>query len=151
MARSKSINLNPNSGFPRLHYPWGRRRGGGGATNLSESLLVYQLNRILCELDNKQSLWQLLLTNIIVITKITSHINKLLCQKSCHGFNGHSVYILIFCLVHIFLSGESLGQWSLVGYSPSGLTESDVTEVIQHAHKDSLSTQSRLVATSNSN
>ena len=35
----------------------------------------------------------------------------------------------------VFLPGESYGQRSLVGYSPEGLKESDMTEVIiQHTH-----------------
>ena len=33
----------------------------------------------------------------------------------------------------VFLSGESHGQRSLVGYSPWGHTESDTTEVTLHA------------------
>ena len=33
----------------------------------------------------------------------------------------------------IFLPGESHGQRSLVGYSPWGRTESDMTETTQHA------------------
>ena len=33
----------------------------------------------------------------------------------------------------VFLTGESHGQRSLVGYSPWGCKESDMTEVIQHA------------------
>ena len=32
------------------------------------------------------------------------------------------------------LPGESRGQRSLVGYSPWGHTESDMTEATQHAH-----------------
>ena len=34
----------------------------------------------------------------------------------------------------VFLSGESHGQKSLASYSPSGLKESDVTEVTENAH-----------------
>ena len=34
----------------------------------------------------------------------------------------------------VFLPGESHGQRSLVGYSPWGGKESDMTEVIYHAH-----------------
>ena len=34
-----------------------------------------------------------------------------------------------------FLPGESHGQKSLVGYSPQGCTESDVTEVTYHARR----------------
>ena len=33
-----------------------------------------------------------------------------------------------------FLPGESHGQRSLVGYSPEGHKESDMTEVTEHAH-----------------
>ena len=33
----------------------------------------------------------------------------------------------------VFLPGESHGQRSLVGYSPEGCTESDMTEVTEHA------------------
>ena len=39
----------------------------------------------------------------------------------------------------VFLSGESYGQRSLVGYSPEGLKEPDMTEVmIQHTHHSKL-------------
>ena len=38
----------------------------------------------------------------------------------------------------VFLPGESQGQRSLVGYSPWGSTESDTTEVTQHACMDDL-------------
>ena len=34
----------------------------------------------------------------------------------------------------VFLSGESHGQRNLVGYSPQGQKESDMTEVTAHAH-----------------
>ena len=34
----------------------------------------------------------------------------------------------------VFLPGESQGQRSLVGYSPQSCTESDMTELIQHAY-----------------
>ena len=34
----------------------------------------------------------------------------------------------------VFLSGESHGQGSLVGYSPWGCKELDMTEVTQHGH-----------------
>ena len=36
--------------------------------------------------------------------------------------------------IPVFLSGESHGQKSLASYSPSGLKESDVTEVTENAH-----------------
>ena len=36
----------------------------------------------------------------------------------------------------LLLPGESHGQRSLVGYSPWGCKESDMTEVTQHAHRD---------------
>ena len=38
----------------------------------------------------------------------------------------------------MFLPGESHGERSLAGYSPSGLTESDMTEVTAHTHKRGL-------------
>ena len=34
----------------------------------------------------------------------------------------------------VFLSGDSHGQKSLVGYSPQGCKESDTTEATDHAH-----------------
>ena len=34
----------------------------------------------------------------------------------------------------VFLPRESHGQWSLVGYSPKGRKESNMAEMIQHAH-----------------
>ena len=34
----------------------------------------------------------------------------------------------------LFLSGESPGQWSLVGYNPWGHKESDTTEVTEHVY-----------------
>ena len=34
-----------------------------------------------------------------------------------------------------FLPGESHGQWSLVGYSPWGHSESDKTEMTKPAHR----------------
>ena len=36
--------------------------------------------------------------------------------------------------IPVFLPGASRGQRSLVGYSPEGHKESDMTEVTEHAH-----------------
>ena len=38
----------------------------------------------------------------------------------------------------VFLPGESYGQKSLEGYSPWGRTESDMTEVTEHAYSTSI-------------
>ena len=38
----------------------------------------------------------------------------------------------------VFLPGESHGQRSLVGYSPRGHKESDMTEAIEPAHSSSM-------------
>jgi len=38
----------------------------------------------------------------------------------------------------VFLPGESYGQRSLVGYSPLGHKESDMTEVTEHTRKPDL-------------
>ena len=37
--------------------------------------------------------------------------------------------------IPIFLPGECHGQRNLVGYSPWGCKESDMTEVTEHTHK----------------
>ena len=43
-------------------------------------------------------------------------------------------------LTPVFLPGESLGQRGLVGYSPWGCKESDMTEVTKHAHTRTFTT-----------
>ena len=41
----------------------------------------------------------------------------------------------------VFLPRESLGQWSLAGYSPLGIKESDIPEAIYHANNESKSSK----------
>ena len=47
--------------------------------------------------------------------------------------------------IPVFLTGESHGQRDLVGYSPQGHKELDMTEVTEHVHK-LLQTEFRSIA-----
>ena len=104
-------------------------RGWGGEGWVERTVMTYTCYYIK-QITNEDLLWA------------EAHLgagNEPSCQWRRHGFNSWVRKLLwrrAWQPTPVFLSGESLGQRSLMGYNPRGRKESDTTEERAHSGKD---------------